>query len=172
MKKEKSCIVCGQVFYGRSIDKYCLRVECQRERRLKDGHNYYQRHRETLKQKSCENYWKDPKSRSQKHRSLKLKALQLVSHSENPVCLKCHCSNLDILELAHINHDGKFEDGRTHLIAKVARNQRPPEGLKVLCKLCNQLEDIENRFHEYGFIIKWNPSKFLSEQPILEVQED
>lgn len=160
---QRICSICKnnfQAFFGNQ--KYCSE-ECASKGKRQKAREAYKRNPEkaiSLVKQSYRKYHKKYliKART-RHRKLKLIALQKVSNSLTPKCFKCNCDNLAILELAHISHNGNSEGKiRTNLLEAVARGKRSIEGLKVLCKLCNHLEDIEYRFGETGYQIIWAPS--------------
>lgn len=159
MKVERTCVICKEIFLGSSHAKFCKKPDCQREKKRLESQRYYHKNKlEVNKRRSAFYYPRVKEKLKAKQRSLKLKALQKISNLEHPLCSKCSCDNLDILEIAHINHDGQIEENRSHLIFLVATGKRPPKGLKVLCKICNQIEDVEHRFNEYGFSLHWEPT--------------
>ena len=95
------------------------------------------------------------------HGRLKLAALKKVSGLENPVCDRCGCDCLAVLEINHRNGDGKKDrTGKNNrgqgaaFYRKIVRGVRPIEDLEVLCKPCNWLHFIERRYH-VAYKIVW-----------------
>ena len=96
-------------------------------------------------------------------RQLKLQACQIVSHLEVPICANCGCDNLNLLEVAHVNHDGAEERGvagwRRYghgMYRAIIKGQRVINDLKVLCRLCNLKEMIEQNFDDKGFKVSYS----------------
>lgn len=85
-----------------------------------------------------------------RHQKDKLKALQLISGLEKPLCADCKCSDLRILEIDHINGGGTKEIKsmlrKTNIHREVAMGRRKTDDLRVLCKVCNVKHDVKRRF--------------------------
>jgi len=96
-------------------------------------------------------------------RQIKLQALQIVSYLEIPICDNCGCDNLNLLEVAHVNHDGEEERESAGwrryghgMYRAIIKGQRVINDLKVLCKLCNIKEMIEQNFGDKGFKVSYS----------------
>lgn len=115
--------------------------------------------------KLCEKCYGDRKERGKRYkkingisvqgnynRRMRLKALQMVAGSNNPLCKKCGCSIINLLEINHLNHDGKVDykpDGKVRawkFYRNIVDGSRSVDDLNVLCKVCNVAYFVSSKF--------------------------
>lgn len=98
------------------------------------------------------------------NRRMRLKALQIVAGSEQPRCKKCDCTIINLLEINHLNHDGKIDykpNGKLRaweFYRNIVRGDRSVDDLNVLCKVCNIAYFASNKFNIGEWKISFVPT--------------
>ena len=108
---------------------------------------------------------KDPERtrrlRKIQYNNRKIKALKMVGEVK---CGNCGCDELDYLEFNHINGGGakEFRENiKTRKFMGMAdlllTGKRLPEGLEVLCRVCNAIDFLSRKNNEQSkrYKIKW-----------------
>ena len=91
---------------------------------------------------------------------MRVKALQMISGLEVPVCCNCGCDYFPFLEINHIHGGGNKEykvlKGE-NVYALVLRGKRKKEDLNILCRVCNSLHFLEmkDKNASKNFKISW-----------------
>lgn len=78
----------------------------------------------------------------------KLKAIDYYSHGTN-TCLWCKIGDLRVLELDHINDDGKLDRSIHGDIVRWVTRNNFPEGYQVLCRNCNWIKELARRTKQF-----------------------
>lgn len=84
-------------------------------------------------------------ARKRAYNNRKLRALKMVGE---PKCVRCGCDEIDFLEYNHINGGGCREwkqDKYTSMTDKLVTGKRKPDGLEILCRVCNALDYLERK---------------------------
>jgi len=107
--------------------------------------NWAKRNKEHLRQYGIEYRYKT-----------RLKALQKISGLEKPKCVYCGCDVFEVLEINHVNLDGRKESRRTNwngygLVLAILRGDREIGDLEIVCKVCNQAHYCEKK---HGVVFK------------------
>lgn len=137
---EKKCIICGKLFISSKRGNYkTCSSECSlKNERLKHSKKtlaYYYENKNNPEFQAKRKEWRG---------KVQVKALQIVSKSLNPECVRCGCSFIPILEIHHVNGNGKEERGRVFLYSIVS-GKRKTDDLRVLCKVCNTTDFAEKK---------------------------
>ena len=78
----------------------------------------------------------------------RLKALQIISGQEKPVCRRCGCSLFPVLEINHVNRDGSMEPYRgSALCTQIVHGHRDVSDLEVVCIVCNVIHWVEREYN-------------------------
>lgn len=109
---------------------------------------YYQKHKETILERSRRWYQKHRKRLNKAtrnyHRRIKIEVLTHYSMATYPVCARCGVTDVNVLCLDHI--EGKKEKLSIDTGARLYRRLKKagfPEGFQVLCANCNLKKLIE-----------------------------
>jgi hypothetical protein len=96
--------------------------------------------------------WRDNNPEKQKlarkraYNNRKLKAFKMIGE---PKCANCGCDELDFLEFNHIDGGGckEWRDSITYssMADKLLTGKRKPEGLEILCRVCNALDFLNRK---------------------------
>ncbi len=126
-----------------------------KEMRRKYSQKYYNSNIDKIRSKSREYYKKNIEkirlrslAATKRHNAkIKLKAFQIVSGLDKPQCRHCGCDELVILEINHINGDGRTDGlnssgkrvrgGGAALYRKIVNKIRSIDDIEVTCKVCN-----------------------------------
>lgn len=97
------------------------------------------------------------KARRLQYNKRKVRAMKMVGKVK---CSRCGCNELDFLEFNHKNGGGCKEFRETKYMAmtdKLLTGKRKPDGLEILCRVCNALEFLERKNNKASkrFKIKW-----------------
>lgn len=98
----------------------------------------------------------------------RIKALQIVSNSENPKCIYCGCDDFRFLEINHINGGGykEWKDLRkkgTNLINQIVYHNRPTDDLEIACRPCNAIHYLKMKYGEVPLQVIWG-GKILNDK--------
>ena len=86
------------------------------------------------------------------NRDIRYEAIRKVGHSPEPICARCSCDIIDLLEIHHINNDGnirrrgEWRERSTTFYRAIILGTIPIDHLGVLCHLCNHLAYIEFKY--------------------------
>lgn len=122
-------------------------METKQQKWARYMRNYRSRHPEKVK-----------KARKLQYNNRKLKAMQRVS--ENAVCERCGCDELDFLEFNHRNGGGckeHRENKNTPIMDRILTNKRDTDDLEIVCRVCNALDYLErkNNTQAKRYDIQW-----------------
>jgi len=142
--------------------------KCRREFTNKRLNKYYHSHlkRERKRLREWRKNWREKnlektKGASQKYwAKIRSEAFLILSRRQIPKCAECGCDNLQVLEIAHKNHDGNLDRRKLkgkRIELELVEGKRNFEDLRILCRLCNAKEDIGYRFNEQRHKIIWSP---------------
>ena len=101
-------------------------------------------------------------TRQRVYRDRKRRAMEMLGGA---VCADCGCDELTFLEINHIGGGGCVEirqNGNT-TVDRLLAGQRGPEGLNVLCRVCNAVEFLsrKNPDAKGRFKIEWQGDVIL-----------
>ena len=90
---------------------------------------------------------------------LKLKQ-RVLDNLGGPICVRCGCNDIQILEVNHKNGGGT-KWARAHYAGAmfyydIIKGRRTTSDLEVLCKICNVIDDVKRRFQIDRHIVTWN----------------
>jgi hypothetical protein len=90
----------------------------------------------------------------------KLKAMQIVSVQERPVCSNCGCEDIRMLQINHKNGGGGAEKRANnwkplHFYLAIISGERPAEDLNVLCGVCNIKHYYEMKYGPLLFEVRY-----------------
>lgn len=75
-------------------------------------------------------------------------------------CIGCGCDDLDFLEFNHIGGGGSAEwrQAKSWIVDRLLSGERKPDGLNVLCRVCNAIEYLERKkpSAEGQHIVTWS----------------
>ena len=74
-------------------------------------------------------------------------------------CVSCGCDDDRLLEINHVNGNGRQDPQRLRLYRVIARLARPVDDLNLLCRVCNALDHLRRRFGELPFAVSWAAEK-------------
>lgn len=135
---EGKCIICEKLFSLKGHQKTCS-PECSlKNEKLKHSKRVlasYYRNKNNPEFQEKRKRWRG---------QAQIKALQIISNSLNPECERCGCPFIPILEIHHINGNGRKERGRTFWYAIIS-GKRKIDDLKVLCRVCNATDFAEKK---------------------------
>ena len=93
-----------------------------------------------------ENPEKQKLARKRAYVNRKIKAFKMLGE---PKCNKCGCDEIDFLEFNHIEGGGckEWRDSITYssMADKLLTGKRKPEGLEILCRVCNALDFLNRK---------------------------
>jgi len=95
--------------------------------------------------------------RKKLYNNRKRRAMEMLGGAK---CVRCGCDEIDFLEFNHINGGGckEIKQGQyLYMADKLLSGKRKPEGLEVLCRICNALDFLErkNKQSAKKYQIKW-----------------
>ena len=128
--------------------------ECSRKRYTDNPEHYreyknqwYKNHPEYKKKVSLYN-----KTLRQQRR---FKILNIISNN-NPVCVRCGCDDIRLLEVNHKNGGGRKESGsgnQSKFCADILHGRREINDLELLCRVCNSRHYLELKYGQLPYII-------------------
>ncbi len=119
----------------------------------KKNKKYYREHREEhnrynekYRQEHREFFREYNKKRTKRRR---LKVLNIVSNN-NPICIRCGCNDLRLLEINHKNGGGSQEMrrgiGSSKFWNNINNGKRETNDLEILCRVCNAWHYLELKY--------------------------
>lgn len=124
----------------------------RRERMTRNTRAYRARNPERVRETRQRVYW-----------DRKRRAMEMLGGAE---CAECGCDELTFLEINHVGGGGCVdhrENGNT-MVDRLLARQRGPEGLNVLCRVCNAVEFLtrKNPNAKGRFKIAWEGDVILA----------
>lgn len=97
-------------------------------------------------------------SRRKVYLTRKVRAIKMVGELR---CNRCGCDDFEFLEFNHIGGGGSKEyreNGRLSAMELLLIGKRKPEGLEILCRVCNALDYLERKNLKSAmlFTVTWN----------------
>jgi hypothetical protein len=110
----------------------------------------------------CSKYAKEHRKEANKRnretmRKVRLGVLNSISNN-NPVCVRCGCNDIRLLEVNHKNGDGgkeRRERKNYTIYFDVLNNKRRVDDLEILCKICNAWHYLEHKFGKLPYDVKY-----------------
>lgn len=151
---EKCCNECKKVkptteFYKNNRSRDKLQNHCKQCMKAKNR-KYYRENREKLNAKQ-KRYYRENREKVMVYarkfsQKLRLKAMQIVSGLDVPICVNCGCDFLPILEINH-NDGGGYNEQKTMpsspFYRAIVKGIRTVDDLNILCKPCNALHYVK-----------------------------
>lgn len=142
----------SQSYYQKNKDKwkkYSGWSKENKERCNRNTKNWRDNNLEKAREIRRKTYLKNKDVENERSRNYTLRRrIQVlkVYGGENPKCKQCECSEVRILELDHINNDGKQERSELGLVGAgfygwlIKNNYPNKDKYQILCKNCNYLK--------------------------------
>lgn len=125
--------------------------ERNKDSRLVYGRQYYYQNRNYFQTKNHEQY-----------HIVKAKILHIVGRGMVK-CAYCGCDDIKLLEVNHINGDGRLDrerKGGSNLYCNIFSGRRAVHDLNIACKLCNWWHYIDRKYGpKLPYTIAWNAPK-------------
>lgn len=97
----------------------------------------------------------DSEEAKRRYKTLKSKVFEILGGA---VCVNCGCNVESVLEINHINGGG-YKASKITSPVQFRRNIINGKvnilEYNILCRLCNTLHDIENRFNVHKHVVIW-----------------
>ena len=124
----------------------------EKRRQYQYHKDYYQSHREVIKQKTTKYRREHPEMVKQADRKIraryKMEVFTHYSDGNTPACANCRIDDIDVLVIDHINGGGaalrRNKTEASNLVWWLKKNNYP-SGYQVLCANCNQKKSILQR---------------------------
>ena len=133
-----------------------------REKIAKYMREYYRKNKEKLddsRRQWAKRYPEKVKAASKKSKKkVRLDVLRMLSDGGKPVCVRCGCDDIRLLEINHINGGGSKEKkgGKgADFCFKIKQGKRKTDDLNVLCRVCNAWHALELKYGKLPFKIKY-----------------
>lgn len=120
-------------------------VEQRRARMTRNTRAYRARNPEKVRETRQRVYW-----------DRKRRAMEMLGGA---LCVDCGCNEITFLEINHVGGGGCVEireNGNT-MVDRLLAGQRGPEGLNVLCRVCNAIEFLNRKNPQASgrFKVRW-----------------
>lgn len=160
LKSVLRCKHCGNIwrYEGEKTSTIC--PLCGQYKDARDRSDYarkYQSLHPEIKER-FKNWLKTHKYNSTKrNEKLKKSAIALVSKSTTPVCIKCGCNDIRLLEVNHKNGGGSREQRKKKGVIywDITTLRRGTNDLEILCRICNARHYLEKKYGELPYNITW-----------------
>lgn len=159
-------VKCSKCNVGLTEDNWFPSFKRNKKKLCKDCHNNYQ--------KEWRKHSSSYKERLQEYRERNREKLRIIAKGQrikrrrrvleivgrgHIQCKRCGCNDIRVLEINHVNADGRSEtSGRSAIfVNKILNGSRSVDDLEILCKPCNSIHYIEHKYPdlEGRLIVVW-----------------
>jgi len=128
--------------------------ECARKR-YADNPEHYREYRRQWRKNHPEYAKKHLLQNKIIRQQRKLKIFNIIS-GNNPVCVRCGCDDIRLLEINHKNGGGRKESGQgkqSTFCGDILHGRREVDDLELLCRVCNSWHYLEMKYGELPYTI-------------------
>lgn len=136
--------------------------EAHREEIRENQRRFRIRHKERLHKEQAVYYQANKKKILEKqkkwYKKNRLEVLNVVSNN-NPICVRCGCDNVRLLEINHKTGGGREETNgkyNTKFYSNILNGTRKVNDLEILCKVCNAWHALELKYGELPYKISYS----------------